>query len=187
MLDILRREKLYLSADKMKFFGNKLTILGHVIDEHGIVMDTHKVNTVLNWKTPTNKGLLSSFIGAVGFLAGDCPGIRIPMAVLTTRTGTTRLWRWTATEQHAFEQIKQIVHNSRENHRVALSYDPAAPSINLVTDACLTGGSGTLMQGDDLLTAKVIAFWSGKFSAAQQNYPVHEQELLAIIESLKRF
>lgn len=187
VFDVLRKEKLYLSPDKMNFFANKLTILGHVIDEYGIVMDTNKVNNVLNWKTPTNKGLLSSFIGAVGFLAGDCPGIRIPMAVLTTRTGTTRLWRWTATEQRAFEQIKQIVHNSRENHRIAISYDPKAESINLVTDACLTGGSGTLTQGNDLPTAKVIAFWSGKFSAAQQNYPVHEQELLAIIESLKRF
>jgi hypothetical protein len=42
-------------------------------------------------------------------------------------------------------------------------------------------------QGDDLKTAKVVAFWSGKFNSAQQNYPVHEQELLAIVESLKRF
>ena len=30
-------------------------------------------------------------------------------------------------------------------------------------------------------------FWSGKFNSTQQNYPVHEQELLAIIESLKWF
>ena len=37
------------------------------------------------------------------------------------------------------------------------------------------------------MKAKVVTFWSGKFNSAQQNYPVHEQELLAIVESLKRF
>jgi len=31
-------------------------------------MDPHKVDKVVNWKTPTNKDLLRSFIGAVGFL-----------------------------------------------------------------------------------------------------------------------
>jgi len=44
-----------------------------------------------------------------------------------------------------------------------------------------------ISQGHDLETARIIAFWSGKFNSAQQNYPVHEQELLAIVESLKRF
>ena len=28
---------------------------------------------------------------------------------------------------------------------------------------------------------------SGKWNSAQQNYPVHEQELLALVETLKRF
>jgi len=32
----------------------------------------------------------------------------------------------------------------------------------------------------------VITFWSGKFNSAQQHYPVHELELLAIVESLKQ-
>ncbi|EJD36662.1 hypothetical protein AURDEDRAFT_36803, partial [Auricularia subglabra TFB-10046 SS5] len=48
-------------------------------------------------------------------------------------------------------------------------------------------GSGYISQGEDLSTARVITFWSGKFNSAQQNYPVHERELLAIVESLKRF
>jgi hypothetical protein len=59
--------------------------------------------------------------------------------------------------------------------------------VNLTTDASLTGTSGILSQGTDLKTMVVIAFWSGKFNSAQQNYPVHEQELLVIVESLKRF
>ncbi len=45
-------------------------------------MDPHKVDTVVNWKVPTSKALLSSFLGAVEYLAPDCKGIRIPMGVL---------------------------------------------------------------------------------------------------------
>ncbi|KAJ3013108.1 hypothetical protein NUW54_g1685 [Trametes sanguinea] len=187
VLDVLRREKFYLGADKMKFFARRLKILGHVIDERGIAMDPHKVDAVTNWKTPTNKSLLSSFLGAVGFLAPDCEGIRIPMGVLAPLTSSTRVWKWSATHQRAFEEVKAKVHLWRNNRRVSLDYSAGAPCINLVTDASLTGASGYISQGDDLPTSKVVTFWSGKFNSAQQHYPVHEQELLAIVESLKRF
>ena len=187
VLDVLRREKFFLGADKMNFFASKLKILGHIVDEEGIAMDPHKVDSVQNWKVPTNKSLLSSFLGAVGYLAPDCAGIRIPMGVLAPLTSASKPWNWMETHQRAFEQVKEIVHAHRDNRRVALDYSEGAPVINLVTDASLTGASGYISQGNDIATAKVVTFWSGKFNSAQQNYPVHEQELLAIVESLKRF
>src|ERR1700761_6684453 len=187
IFDILRREKLYLSADKMQFFAEKLQILGHIIDQHGILMDPHKVESVVNWKTPTNQDLLASFIGTVGYLAEDCHGIRIPMGMLTELTGVKSAWKWGPTEQRAFDEVRETVHKWRNHHRVSIDYTPGALPINLVTDASCTGASGYVSQGENLENAKVIAFWSGKFNSAQQNYPVHEQELLDIVESLKRF
>ena len=136
VFEVLRREKPYLGADKMNFFSTTLRILGHVIDEHGIIMDPHKVDKVSNWKQPTNKALLNSFIGAVGYLAGDCKNIRIPMAILNKRAGATKLWRWGSTEQWAFEEIKQIVQDYRNNNLIAIDYSPNAEYINVVTDAC---------------------------------------------------
>jgi hypothetical protein len=187
VFNVLRREKLYLSADKMKFFARSLMLLGHVIDDKGIQMDPHKVDTIVNWKTPTNKDLLASFIGATGFLASDCKAIRIPMGVLTSLTGANKPWKWGFTEQRAFEEIKATVHKSQELHRTSIDYSPSAPPIWLNTDACCTGASGYISQGPEWTSAMVVIFWSGKFNSAQQNYPVHEQELLAIVESLKRF
>lgn len=49
------------------------------------------------------------------------------------------------------------------------------------------GGGGALSQEADVVNANYITFWSGKFSAAQQNYPTHETELLAMVEMLKQF
>ena len=187
VFDVLRCERFFLGADKMNFFASKLKILGHIIDNKGIAMDLHKVDSVVNWKIPTNKGLLSSFLGMVGFLALDCKGIRIPIGILAPMMSGSKPWKWTETHQCAFEQVKEIVHKFRDNWRVALDYLEGAPVINLVMDASLTGTSGYISQGDELVTAKVITFWSGNFNSAVQNYPVHEQELLAIVELLKCF
>ena len=99
----------------MQFFTEELRILGHVIDDKGISMDPHKVDKVLNWKTPSNKDLLRSFIGVVGFLAPDCKGIRIPMGFLSGMTLESRPWRWDDTAQRSFEEVKEIVSDHRNS------------------------------------------------------------------------
>ena len=40
-----------------------------------ICMDPTKVDSVLNWKVPTNHDLLRGFIGLVSYLADDIPNI----------------------------------------------------------------------------------------------------------------
>jgi hypothetical protein len=187
ILNILRREKLYLSWDKMKFFARELVLLGHVITDQGIKMDPHKVDAIEKWKAPTNKELLSGFLGSVGYLANGIRNIRIPMAALTPLTGSKKQFRWGPIEQRAFEEIKKTVSEHRNECRTSIDESEGAPPINVTCDASLTGAGGHLSQGETLDTAKNIAFWSGKFNSAQQNYPTHERELLAIVESLKRF
>jgi hypothetical protein len=65
--DIIIREKLYLSEKKLHFLCPELQILGRVITNEGIRMDPYKVDSVLNWKTPTNRDLLRGFLGSVGY------------------------------------------------------------------------------------------------------------------------
>lgn len=56
----------------------------------------------------------------------------------------------------------------------------------MVTDGCVTGVAGVISQGKDWHTAKVTAFYSAKLNSAQQNYPVHEIEMLAGVETMLR-
>jgi hypothetical protein len=60
------------------------------------------------------------------------------------------------------------------------------PQINVVTDGCITGIAGMVSQGDDWRNAQVAAFYSAKLNPAQQNYPVHEIEMLAGLETMMR-
>ena len=84
VMDILLREKLYLSRNKLQILSPTLSLLGHTIDEHGIRMDSDKVDNVINWKTPTNRDLLCGFLGSVGYLADNVPGVQIPMGILSS-------------------------------------------------------------------------------------------------------
>ena len=75
IINILAREKLYLSKKKLHFLQPELKILGRIVDNDGIQMDPEKVDSVLNWKTPTNRDLLRGFLGSVGYLSDDIPNI----------------------------------------------------------------------------------------------------------------
>jgi hypothetical protein len=80
-------------------------VLGRIVDDNGIRMDPEKVDTVTNWKTPTNRDLLRGFLGAVGYLADDVAKVRIPMGHLSTLTGDTVPFRWGYTEERALKTL----------------------------------------------------------------------------------
>jgi hypothetical protein len=149
-------------------------------------MDPEKVNSLRNWKTPTNCDLLCGFLSTAGYLAEDIDRIRIPMGILHELTGDTVPFRWEYTHQRAFQDIKEQVVRCKDHHRKPLNYSTTAPPINVVTDGCLSGVAGIISQGPNWKMAKVAAFYSAKLNPAQQNYPVHEIELLAGLEMMMR-
>lgn len=186
IVQILEREQLFLSEKKLKFLQPEMRILGRIVSNDGIRMDPDKVDSVLKWKSPTNRDLCRGFIGAVGYLADDIHRVRIPLGVLSAVCGDTVPFRWDDTEQRAFEEVKRYVSACSSHSRVPLTYVPGHPQIWMMTDACPTGVGGVIAQGADWRKAKVAAFYSAKLNAAQRNYPVHEQELLAGVETMLR-
>ena len=186
VLDVLSQERLYLSGSKLRFIALALKILGWVTDDHGIQMDSNKVNTVMNWKVLKNCDLLRGFIGSVGYLADNIPNVRIPMGTLSALTGDTVPFRWGYTEQQAFDKVKTLVQQACDHHWVPLDYSEGAALIWMVTDGSAIGILGLVSQGDDRKTAWIAAFYSAKLNLAQQNYAVHEVEMLAGVKTMLR-
>ncbi len=56
----------------------------------------------------------------------------------------------------------------------------------LVSDGCATGVAAAVIQGTHWNKGVVCAFFSAKLGSAQQNYPVHEIEMLAGVECMLR-
>ena len=186
VIDILKHEKLYLGRDKLQFLCREMKVLGRIVCDDGIRMDPDKVDALSKWKTPTNRDLLRGFLGAAGYLADDIDRVQIPMGILHGLTGDTVPFRWEYTHQRAFEDIKKLAVKCRDHHRKPLDYGSESLPINVVTDGCITGIAGVISQGKDWRTAKVAAFYSAKLNSAQQNYPVHEIEMLAGVETMMR-
>src|SRR5579884_4042722 len=83
------------------------------------------------------------------------------------------------TVQQAFEQLKQHLTSAP----VLLLPDPKLPFI-VITDASDFIIGAVLSQNQDK-NDQPIAFESRKLSLAEQNYPVHEKELLAIVHAIR--
>ena len=147
VFNILRKEKLYLSEGKLRLLCREIKVLGCVINDDGIRMDPDKVDQVMNWKAPTNRDLLRGFIGSVGYLADDIYRVHVPMGVLSAITRDTVPFRWTETEQRAFDQVKRHVHACAKHSRHPLDYSDNADPIWYMTDACMNGVAAVVAQG----------------------------------------
>jgi hypothetical protein len=122
------------------------------------------------------------FLGSLSYLADDISGVRVPMGVLHAISGSTAIFQWDNIHKCAFNEIKSYIHQFQKHRRKPLDYSDGAPPINLIMDASNSGIAGVISQGDNWKTAPVGAFFSAKLSTTQQNYLVHEQEMLAALE-----
>jgi len=184
VIDVLKHEKFYLNPDKLHFIVSEVKLLGHIVGRNGIQMDPAKVDSVVNWKVPTNQDLLQGFLGAIGYLADNVADVHILMGVLHSLTGDTVPFQWEFTHQRAFDNIKCLISKGQNLWHILLKYGANQEPIYLITDGSATGISSVVAQGPSWKTAKVAAFYSAKLNLAQQNYPVHEIEMLAGVESM---
>ena len=109
------------------------------------------------------------------------------MGVLLAITKDSIPFKWDETEQRMFEVVKRYVHACRDHRQVPLSYGTNSLHIWFMMDACFNGIAAIVTQGDKWQESKIAAFFSAKMNPAQQNYPVHEQEMLAGIEGMLRY
>ena len=74
------------------------------------------------------------------------------------------------------------------NHRrVPIQYAKGCPQVWLVKDGCTIGVAGLISQGEDWKMASIAEFYSAKLNSAQRNYPVHEIEMLAGVETMLQY
>nr|GFB25086.1 putative reverse transcriptase domain-containing protein [Tanacetum cinerariifolium] len=73
ILDLLKKEKLYVKFLKCEFWLKEVQFLGHVVNREGIHVDPSKVESVKNWKTPESPTEIRSFLGLAVLALPDGP------------------------------------------------------------------------------------------------------------------
>ena len=87
VLDVLRKEKLYVKMSKCEFAKNYLVYLGHVIGGDHLRVDPAKVSVIVNWPKPNTITEIRSFLGAVQYwrkLISGFSSIAAPLHALTS-------------------------------------------------------------------------------------------------------
>ncbi len=192
VLQRLREQKLYAKLSKCCFFRQEVEFLGHFVGRAGVRMVEGKVAAVERWPTPSTQKEVEQFLGLAGyyrrFIAGFSK-LASPLSELcgtlkksksgSQRTPPKKQFSWGAEQQQAFEQLKAAVVSAP-----CLAIPDPQRDFIVHTDASGYATGAVLMQQFDG-GLRPIAFLSKKMSKAERNYPVHEQELLAILNALK--
>ena len=189
VLTALRKAKLYCSPKKTDLVNVRCDFLGHVISRDGIGADPGKISAVRSWPTPKTVKDLRSFLGLVQYLRKFLDRLAEHTAALTPlirAAGKNKMARldWTNEHQSHFDAIKQLVTTAPILRTI--DYDSEDP-IWLMADASDLGIGAVLLQGPAWKEARPIAFESRQYTPAEQNYPTHEKELLAIVHALKKW
>jgi hypothetical protein len=182
----LRRNRFFLSLDKCQFLQEKIKLLGHVIEGNRIHPCPERISKIKEWKTPTTKKELERFLGVINYIAPHLPHVSTIRATLTDLTGKAQ-WGWTPTHQEAFDQLRHLA--GRSVALKPLQYDQVMnrqTKAYLVTDASKLGTGAFICHGKNCKEAKenIAVMHSRKFSSAQMNYSVTDQECLAVYDAL---
>ena len=137
-----------------------------------------KVKAITEWPVPTKVGDVRSFLGTAGYyrkFIKDFSKIASPLSELTKDSVK---FDWGHRQQAAFLTLKQAL-------QVAPVLALPDPNLPYVVHSDASGfATGAVLMQDQGKGLQPIAFMSKKMLDAETRYPVHEQELLAIINAL---
>jgi hypothetical protein len=181
VLEILRANRLFAKKSKCDFFKDSVSFLGHTVSKQGIYMEQDKMKAIEDWPACKSVTEVRSFLGLAGYYRKFIANFSRISASLSDLTKKQLKFEWTSCHQTALNQLKTAIQSAP----VLIIPDPERPFV-VTTDASGFAIGAALSQdlGKGL---QPIAFMSKKMIEAEKNYPVHEQELLAIICALKEW
>lgn len=179
VLQRLRQHKLYAKFSKCEFFKPQVEFLGHTVSADGIGPEKAKVTAVHEWPTPINVKDVRSFIGFANYYRRFIPKFAHIATPLTDLTKQNVPFTWGTPQQEAFDTLR----NKLTTAPLLILPDPGLPfHLNVDASSFALGAVLSQDQGNGL---QPIAYESRKLSPAEQNYPVHDREMLAIIHALR--
>ena len=146
-------------------------------------MDLVKVSGVSEWQEPQNKREVQSFVRFVNFYPWFIKDFSHHAHALFDLTKKDVGWRWGESEQASFKELKELITSAPilVFPNDSLPYRNEANSSDAATRAVLSQQTSPENGGK----WHPIAFFSKSLSPVEQNYEIHNKEMLAIIQALE--
>ena len=144
VLEIFRRRQLFAKSSKCEFGRSELGFLGHRLSRAGVSVDPRKVQSIVEWATPTSCTEVRRFTGLANYYRRFVEGYAAIAAPLTALGSPTARFAWTPAAQASFDALKLALSTSP----VLRTFDPSRRAV-LTTDASGLAVAAILTQPDD--------------------------------------
>ena len=181
VLEVLRRlhdNDLFVKPEKCRFRVSEVDFLGIIVSHNGIKMDPEKVNAILKWPEPTNVKQVCAFLGLGNFyrhFIKDYAIISRPMVDLTCKDV---VFNFGDKEKALFETLKAAFTTAP-----VLQYPDQDCEFCLETDTSEFTVGGVISAKCDDGKFRPVAYMLHSMTPPEQNYPIHDKEMLAIIKA----
>ena len=173
---------LFLQPEKCSFNRTSVEYLGLIISEGKLHMDPVKLEAIRKWLRPKIVKDIQKFLGFCNFYQQFVKGYLELACPLFDLTKKGEPFIWTDRHEASFTGLQDVLTSSL----VLLLPDYEKP-FTLYTDASNYATSAILEQDDALGQSHPVAFYSKSLQPTEQNYEIHDKELLAIIHGLRHF
>jgi transposase InsO family protein len=181
VLDRLRAAGLQVAIHKCEFSVTRTKYLGFIISTEGIEVDPSKIGVIKDWQVPTTVRGVQSFLGFCNFYRRFIKDYSRIAKPLTTLTKSNTPFIWDQACRQAFENLKDYLSTSP----VLRYYDYSLPT-KLETDASDGVVAGVLSQQHGR-EWHPVAYFSKSMAPPEQNYEIHDKEMLAIVRALEQW
>ena len=179
VLTALASVNLKLEPEKCNFHQQKVTFLGYILSTEGVQIDPEKVRAILDYPEPKDVKELQAFLGTINFNRRFIQGFSQIAAPLTSLTKKDLPYEWKKEQQESFDKLKLACTKTP-----ALRTFESGKDIRIETDASDTAIGACLLQMHDAKWHPV-AYHSRKMTTQEQNYDIHDKELLAVVDAFK--
>jgi hypothetical protein len=181
VLTLLQEYALAVDPDKCKWHQEEVEFLGCMVGKNGVRMSEDKIKVVKEWPTPMTVKEIQSFLGFVNFNRQFIQNFSLIAIPLTRLTRKETPWKWTEKQDEAFTTLKDACIAPP----VLIAFRSGEP-LRFETDASdLAIGMCAKQERDGKWHP--IAYHSRKLTAPEENYDVHDKELLAIVVALEHW
>lgn len=182
VLDISARSGLKFKWKKCQFLTENVEYLGFIVQKGTIQPTEDKLKAVSKYPLPVNVKQIQSFLGLTGYFRKFIEGYASIAAPLSNLLQKDNIFYMGPREIRAFEELKLKLINPPLLHL----FNPNLHT-ELHTDASKDGYGAILLQRcSESNELHPTYFYSKKTTTHERNYTSFEQEVLAIINSLKK-
>ncbi len=185
VLQKLQEAGLQVDIRKCEFEVQKTTFLGFVISNQGIQVDPVKTAIIRDWKPPSTKREVQSFLGFCNFYRRFIQAYGRISRPLNRLTGKDVMPKFQLSQEQrdSFDRLKTLLLSAP-----TLLYFKYDRETRLETDCSDLAAAGVLSQKCDSDGSwHPVAFYSKALQGAESHYEIHDKELLAVILGLKEW